>query len=379
MVRAILLSIVVASLSLVAGRALTRDEQIPQAIVVESVAVQTIRQQVAAGGEVRIPVGVHYFYSPLALDHTVDQHFPTSLVGGGAEVSILDFSRMADQKQSAIRVDRQWGYRLQGFTVRGSGRGNGGVGIDVNTIHPNADGSYGTCSGQSVWDHLTVYGFTTGVRVGDRSKYIAASEMVYNSLKVVQCKTCIELNDFNTLNQQFFMLQLGDCDYGLTTNGASSVSVSSGSASSVKNVVFLLANCDKATIRDYRVEESAAGVVFGTTTTVCQCMLENCQFHQRKSLAKEKIDFWAPNCIVLGGSSHMIINNCNMDSQIADCPIIWAKNGHDGALIINNGSSSYSGNLVRVGNMPGLRPGRLTVSNVSRTDSGHMPNGWFVN
>jgi len=376
MIRAFLLSLVFASTCIIGIN--PSSEQIPQAIVVESVAVQTIRQQVAAGGLVVIPPGVHFFYSPLVLDHQVDQHFPTSLVGGGAQVSILDFTRMADPTQSAVRVDRQWGYRFEGFQVRGSGRKNGGIGIEVATTHPNANGSFGTCSGQSVWDHLTVAGFTTGVKVGDRAKLQAASEMEYRNLAVSQCGTCVSLSDFNTLNHLFTMLQMGDCDYGLVTDGASSVVVQSGSSSSVKNVVFMLGNCDKATIRDYRVEESAVGVVFGTTTTVCQCLIENSQFHQRAGLDKETTGFWAKNCIVLGsGPSHMTISHCNMDSQISDCPIIWAHNGDDGSLTVNNGSSSYVGNLVRVGNMPNLRPGRLVINNVARTDAGHLPKGWF--
>lgn len=343
-------------------------------MIAESVTAQAIRQQIAAGGVVTIPTGVHYFYSPLVLKQS--NTFPTSLIGGGPELSILDFTKCPSF--DGLKIDRQWGYRLQGFTVRGSGRTNGGIGIEVNTTTPNAGGSYGTCSGQSVWDHLTIGGFTTGVKIGNRDKYIAASEMVYNSLKVVQCKTCIELNDFNTLNHLFFMLQLGDCDYGLTTNGASSVVVQSGSASSVKNYVFGFMNCDKASLRDYRVEDSAVGVVFGSTTTVCQFMASNCQFHQRQGLAKETTDYWAKNCIVIGaGSSHTIIENCNMDSTIPDSPIIWAHNGDDGALTINNGSSSYSGQLVRVGTQASVRPGRLVVNNVARTDSGHLPKSWF--
>lgn len=351
--------------------------QIPQAIVVESVAVQTIRQQVAAGGPVVIPPGVHFFYSPLVLDHQVDEHFPTSLIGGGAQVSILDFSRMADLTQSAIRVDRQWGYRFEGFQVRGSGRKNGGIGIEVATTHPNADGSFGTCSGQSVWDHLTVAGFSTGIKVGDRAKLQAASEMEYRNVKVAQCGTCIVLSDFNTLNHLFFMLQMGDCDYGLRTDGASSISVMSGSSSAVRNYCFGFFNCDKASVRDYRVEDSACGVACGSSQTASQFMLENCQFHQRQGLEKETIDYWSKSCIVIGGSASLIVNNCNMDSQISDSPILWAHNGHDGALIVNAGSSTFAGPLVRVGNMPGLRPGKLIINNVARTDAGHVPKGWF--
>ena len=76
-------------------------------LTAESPAVQMIRAQVAAGGTVTVPTGVHYFYAPLVFKQ--NNTMPTSLVGGGPEVSIMDFSQMADTTQTALTVDRQWG------------------------------------------------------------------------------------------------------------------------------------------------------------------------------------------------------------------------------------------------------------------------------
>lgn len=348
-------------------------------LTAESPTVQMIRAQVAAGGTVTVPTGVHYFYAPLVFKQ--NNTMPTSLVGGGPEVSIMDFSQMADTTQTALTVDRQWGYRIQGVTIRGSGATNGGIGIDVNTTTPNANGSYGTCSGQSVWDHLTIAGFTKGVRIGNRDSYIAASEMEYRNVKVVMCKTCFELNDFNTLNHYFTMLQVGQCDYGILTNGASSVSVNGGSASSVRLSCFMFGSCDKASVRDFRMEESSNGVTFATTTTTCQCVLDNCYFHQRAGLNLEDTGNVVKNAIYLAaGGPCMTLTNCSINSTYTlDTPILWAHNGNAGALIVNGGCCSCTVNLVRVGNLPNLLPGKLAVNNMTRTNSGHDvvpgPNG----
>lgn len=335
-----------------------------------------LRTACAAGGKVSIKPGRYNFLAPLVLSQS------TSLIGDYRDPCILDFTQMTDPTQQAIRLDRMWGYEIRNLTITGNRKLNA-IGILNSTTTPNANGSYGTCSGAAVFDHVFIYGFKKGLVVGNRDLYIAASEVTYNHLQITQCDRCIELNDFNTLNHYFTMLCMGDCNEGLVTNGASYVTVVAGSSSSCVGPVFDFSNCSAAFIKAYRQEEGGVFARCGTTSTAGQFTFENCCMHQRAGFQTEDTSKWVNGwkCqIACGGSSFVTLRNNFMRTTVSnDSPVIYAHNSPGGAIELIGNTCTYTGSgpLVRKGEITPTSPGRVMMRNNGQVDSGNVFKGWL--
>ena len=352
--------------------------QQPNAVAVagESQSCTDLRIACAAGGKVIIKPGRYNFLAPLILTKT------TSLIGDYRDLSILDFTQMTDPTQPAIRLDRMWGYEIKNITIAGNRKLNA-VGVLNSTTTPNTNGSYGTCSGAAVFDHVFIYGFQKGLVVGNRDLHIAASENTYNQLNITQCDRCIELNDFNTLNHLFSMLLMSDCNEGLVTNGGSYVTVVGGSSSSCIGPVFDLANCSAAFVEAYRQEEGGVFARCGTTSTAGQFTFENCMMHQRAGFQTEDTSKWVNGwkCqIACGGSSFVTLRNNFMRTTVSnDSPVIYAHNAPGGFIELIGNTSTYAGTgpLVRKGKSITTYPGRVMMRNNGKVNAGNVFLGWF--
>lgn len=338
---------------------------------VESDAVVSLRKQIAAGGLVTLPAGVHTIYSPIVVNG--------SLVGPGTEACIIDYR--GDPSKAAIRVDRQWGYRLQGFSVRGLGRK--GTGIEVTTDTPYPGNGYGTNSGNSIWENVSVYSFATGVKVGSQAgtpavpKPQAASEMTYVNLKCADCTQAIWLSGFDTLNQIFTNLGIADCENGLMAYEASSILIRGGSASSCKNVLFQFVHSSSVIIDGYRTENCGVCAVLGGVTTPLQFTITNCLWHQRAGFINENVAYWTREPMVISGGAGATLTDCRFFTDNPNA-IGWARNGNDCRLHIIGGNSS-SANLVRDWKIGNVRPGHLLIKNVNKIDRSSNSQGWFPN
>lgn len=353
-----------------------RASKAPLKAVAEAQNVVDLRAACAAGGKVVVKPGRYYFNDTLVLTGV------TSLIGDYRDLVTLDFTQMADPTKEAVRIDRVWGYEIRNLTITGV-RANNAIGVLNSTTTPNANGSYGTCSGSAVWDHVIINGFKKGLVIGNRDLYIAASENTYNHLEVVQCDRCIELNDFNTLNHYFTMLLMGDCNEGLVTNGASYITVVGGSSSSCVGPVFDFGNCSSAFIKAYRQEEGGVFCRCGTTTTAGQFTLENCMMHTRAGFQTEDTSKWVNGwkCLVAcGGSSFVTLRNNFMRTTVSnDSPVIYAHNSNGGRIELIGNTCTYSGSgpLVRKGEIVPTSPGLVFMRGNGKVDSGNTFLGWF--
>jgi len=334
--------------------------------------VLDLRAAVAKGGKVTVAPGRYYFNDTLVISGA------TSLVGDYRDLCTLDFTQMTDPTKEAIRIDRVWGYEISNLVIVGS-RATNAIGVLNSTIVPNANGSYGTCSGSAIWSHVIVAGFKKGIVIGDGTKYIAASENLYSHLEVVQCDTCIELNDYNTLDHTFIMLQMGDCNTGMITNGAAFITVQSGSFSSCKGVLFAMAACSASRFRDCRMEESNIFLLCGTTCTASNHIVDGCQIHQRAGLGTENTTAYGngwKSPLIVGGSAALTIRN----TFISQTAVGWSP-----VLDVHNCAGGYVeaiGNTATVG--PSVTP-FISANAVSKkyarhnlwTDGGQVFKGWY--
>lgn len=353
-----------------------------------------LRVAIAKGGKVKVAPDRYYFLDTVVLKNT------TSLEGEYADLTTLDFTRMTDPTKEAIRIDRVWGYEISRITIVGNRRDviqNGvvtqaanAIGILNSTNTPNANGSYGTCSGSAVWSHVIIAGFKKGLVVGSQTNYIAASENLYLALKIVMCDTCVELNDYNTLNHKFIMPQFGDCFCGIRTNGASYVSVDGGSFSACKGVLFDMVQCSAAKFRDCRMEDSGVFFRGGTTMTEGHSIIDGCQIHQSSTFGSENSSAYAngwKSPIIVGGAHSLKVTSTFVSCTVPGWPAVYSlTNGYVEATgnscnIDPNGDMFAGTNkTVFVTSLQATPLGRVFTKGNRYTDAGMVPktpNSWY--
>lgn len=340
----------------------------------ESQAVLDLRSAVAAGGRVRVAPGKYILERPLTLTGC------TSLIGDYRDLCTIDGSQMTDPTQGVIQLDRMWGYEISNITVTGN-RTLNAVGILNTTNTPNTNGNYGTVSGSAIFSHVIIAGFKKGLVVGDGTKYIAASENVYTHLEVVQCDTCIELNDYNTLDHQFNMLQMGDCITGMTTNGAAFIAVNGGSFSSCKGILFRMGGCSASRFRDCRMEESNVFLLCGTTGTVTNHIVDGCQAHQRASLPTEDTSAWGTGWkspFIVGGSAILTVRNTFISQPDNNwSPILDIHNVPGGAVEATGNTATVDPSVRPFVSVSHSTTERFRIERNAWTDGGQVFKGWY--
>lgn len=342
-----------------------------------------LRVAIAKGGKVKVSPGRYYFLDTVVLSGT------TGFDGEYADLTTLDFTRMTDPTKEAIRIDRVWGYEISRITIVGS-RSSNAIGVLNSSNTPNANGSYGTCSGSAVWNHVIIAGFKKGLVIGSQTSYIAASENLYLALKIVQCDTCVELNDYNTLNHKFIMPQFGDCLCGIRTNGASYVSVDGGSFSACKGVLFDMVQCSAAKFRDCRMEDGGVFLRCGTTMTEGHTIVDGCQIHQSQSFGTADSSAYAngwKSPIIVGGAHSLKVTSTFVSCTVPGWPAIYSltngyveATGNSSNIDPNGNMFSGTNKTVFVNSLSANPPGRVFTKGNRYTDSGMVPqnpNSWY--
>lgn len=342
--------------------------------IVESQNVIDLRAACAAGGRVRVAPGRYILERPLTLTGC------TSLIGDYRDLCTIDGSQMTDPTQPIIMIDRMWGYEISNITVTGS-RTLNAVGILNATNTPNANGSYGTVSGSAIFSHVIISNCQTGLVIGDGTKYIAASENIYTHLEIAQCDTCIKLNDYNTLDHKFHMLQMGDCNTGMITQGASFISVDAGSFSSCKGVLFAMGSCSASRFRDCRMEESNIFLLCGTTGTVTNHIVDGCQLHQRASLTTENTSAYAngwQSPIVVGGSAILTVRNSFISQPNNNwSPILDVHNVPGGGVEASGNTATVDPSVKPFSSVSRSTTARYRIERNAWTDGGQVFKGWY--
>ena len=186
------------------------------------------------------------------------------------------------------------------------------------------------------------------------------------------------------------MLQMGDCNNGLRTDGAAYIRVTSGSISSIVGAAFIFGNCSSASLEAVRMEESNIFAVCRTSTPVGQFTITNCMMHQRSSLPTETIPYvngWKCLISLTGPNNLSMRNNILTTSMTNDAPILYAHNSPGGALELiqnccNLNGPLFSGaqvGLVRLGDIVPSSPPRIYARDNSIVLPVNVFVGWYPN
>lgn len=267
-----------------------------------------LRQAVARGGVVTLPPG------RTALTDTLVVGPGSSIVGGGREVSQLVWKGPGDR--AAIHLDKGNWYaqNFGGFTLRNEGTRRTGVGLALfDRARP--DVYSGTVLGGHEFAGILIDGFDVGVQLGDAGKS-ATSENNFRRLWLNDCRCGVLLTDYNTLNNRFFDLQIGNCDLGvLAIQGGSDTHVQGGSASAVgadgvdhySKAVFKFASGGNYTVRDYRQGEGGSGA-FLIATQPTQVLVEGCTVSGTTPMDDRVIECQY-DCV-------LTVRNCFLDGRV---------------------------------------------------------------
>jgi hypothetical protein len=166
-----------------------------------------------------------------------------------------------------VRVESNWGYTLDGFSLQGPGKSDG-VGLWLS--HEQGSGTNG---GQAILSRINVAGFASGMRVGGKA---AASELLLQDCALKGCDIGFEGLDYNTLDVLFEMLSMADNRVGIATSQAGDLHVHGGSASN-NQTDFNLTTGGTFSVSRFRSEGARQFWLSGTTTARTEVLLESCE------------------------------------------------------------------------------------------------------
>ena len=142
-----------------------------------------------------------------------------------AGTAVLKALPGASLPQGLIRVESDWGYKIEGLSLIGQ---HTDVGIWLG--REAGFGPVGTNGGSAVIERVSVSCFTHGCRLGTNSE-IATSELLFLDCAASYCDIGMQLLDYNTLDVVLNMWSMMRCGVGVCTSSAGDVHVFGGSAS----------------------------------------------------------------------------------------------------------------------------------------------------
>ncbi len=265
--------------------------------------------------------------------------------------------------QMAIRIDRDWGYRLQGITARRVPEDKVGIGFAV--YPPDDVPPAGTVSGNAVWEQVIVSGFEIGAQLGHPTEHKATSEITFVQCQFANCDTGVRLSSFDTLNMVFLNLQVGGCRVGLKCDTGGWANVTGGSASGNTEADFVVGAAQSFLLQGFRSENcnmlfQGVGSEIPTHITLTGCVAI-----QRPSPTDPAVRLNAGavaqirNCDFLGGDGLGDVNTSG---------IYFANNTGHGSLLLE-GCGICSPVPVTVGSGDNPNPVRVTVRTCWRIDT----------
>jgi hypothetical protein len=228
--------------------------------------LQAAVNSLTSGGTVVLSSGTYQLKQTWKIPGTS----PTSLINitGTGGVDLRPFSATTPPDDGLIRIERNWGYKVEGLQLIGGGSGIG--------LWLASETDSGTQGGQAVIERVSVSGFSSGFRLGTSNK-IATSELIFSACKATNCDIGMELLDFNTLDVLLNMWSMGLCRVGVFTSSAGDVHVVGGSASSNKTD-FELDTGGTFSVNKFRSEGVMAQFLHsGATTARTNILLESCE------------------------------------------------------------------------------------------------------
>ena len=225
----------------------------------------------ARGGVVYFPAGKYKITSTLMVG-TDTQTSSISIQGDGPLLTTLLWQGGA---VPCLQINRNKYYKLSGFAIQGGAIVPGSKGIYVASGTTTASG---TLTNGAIWEHLMVGGFDIGIHAGQGNVYHAASEHLCQHIVVNSCNTGILLEDYNTLNWQWNMLEIGGCNIGMRATSGASIAVHGGSTGGNSQYDFLFGAGGHYSLTGVRTEASTVAIqCSGTCADTC-LTITDCEF-----------------------------------------------------------------------------------------------------
>jgi hypothetical protein len=245
--------------------------QVGDGVTDDTLAIQAAIDAVdnAGGGTVRLPKGVYKITATLIVNRS--STFKTiNLVGEGMLATrILWFGPTSG---AAIRVNGLKQYIFEGWSLENRVAKGTTVGLLVQR-----DSGTGTQSGSCSWRNIGVSSFETGIQIGNSTMAQAGSEVLFDHLLLTRNGTACLIQDGNSLNFVFNMLEMEANGTGLQVLSGGNVSVHGGSASHDTVADFDLRPGGVFTIIGFRSEHANRFLIGGNTSAGMGMTIMGCE------------------------------------------------------------------------------------------------------
>ena len=245
--------------------------QVGDGVTDDTLAIQAAIDAVdnAGGGTVQLRKGTYKITATLVINRS--STFKTiNLMGEGMLATrILWFGPTTG---AAIRVNGSKQYIFEGWSLENRMAKGTTTGVLVQR-----DSGKGTQSGSSSWRNISVSSFATGIQIGNSAITQAGSEFLFDHLMLLRNDTGCLIQDGNSLNFAFTMLEMEANGTGLQVLSGGNVSVYGGSASHDTVADFDLRPGGVFTIIGFRSEHANRFLIGGNTSAGTGMTILGCQ------------------------------------------------------------------------------------------------------
>jgi hypothetical protein len=171
----------------------------------------------------------------------------------------------------AIRINGLKQYIWEGFLLENKVAKGTTVGVLVQR-----DSGTGTQSGACTWRNIRITDFAKGVQVGNVGITQAGSEFHFDHLMLERNDTGLQIQDFNSLNFLFSMLETNACGTGLQVLSGGSVIVNGGAAGYNTVADFDFGPASNYAIKGVRSEHANRFLIGGGGTSAQAVHVSGC-------------------------------------------------------------------------------------------------------
>lgn len=220
------------------------------------------------GGTVFLPKGSYRITSTLVVN-TSSTFKTINLIGAGMLATQLQW--YGSTSGIAIRVNGLKQYIFEGWLLDNKVAVGTTVGVRVLR-----DTGTGTQSGSCAWRNIILRGFDKGLHLGNAAGAQATSEYLFDHLKLENNTIGCLIEQSNSLDFVFNMLELGANGTGVQVTSGGVVSVNGGSASGSTAADFDFQPGGSFAIHDFRSETGNRFLIGGNTSAGTPILVSGC-------------------------------------------------------------------------------------------------------
>ena len=223
----------------------------------------------AGGGTVRLPKGLYKITATLVVNRSSTFKTINVMGEGMLATRILWFGPASG---AAIRINGLKQYIFEGWSLENRVAKGTTTGILVKR-----DSGTGSQSGSCSWRNVSVSSFATGIEIGNTGITQAGSEFLFDHLLLSLNDIACLIQDGNSLNFVFTMLEMGTNGTGVRVLSGGNVSVYGGGASHDTVADFDLRPGGVFTIIGFRSEHANRFLIGGNTSGATGITVMGCQ------------------------------------------------------------------------------------------------------